>query len=119
MTSASLNLTSKLHLWLLLESTSITLCCSADGGTAVLTHPMGRPEVELKPRSAVGATPKSHPPKARPAAPEAKAMPGSGSPYACRHSFEAYAWNPKPVPVDQFVVWRGSWPRKLKDSLKK
>ena len=75
--------------------------------------------MELKPRSAVGATPKSHPPKARPAAPEAKAMPGSGSPYACRHSFEAYAWNPKPVPVDQFVVWRGSWPRKLKDSLKK
>ncbi len=37
--------------------------------------PMGRPEVELKPRS--GATPKSHAPKARPAAPEAKAMPGS------------------------------------------
>ena len=40
--------------------------------------PMGRPEVELKPRSGtIGATPKSHAPKARPAVPEAKAMPGS------------------------------------------
>ena len=40
--------------------------------------PMGRPEVELKPRSGtIGATPKSHAPKARPSAPEAKAMPSS------------------------------------------
>ena len=37
---------------------------------------MGRPEVELKPRSVnVGATPKAHASKARPATPEAKAMP--------------------------------------------
>ena len=40
--------------------------------------PMGRPEVELKPRSeTVGATPKAHASKARPTAPEAKPMPGS------------------------------------------
>ena len=38
--------------------------------------PMGRPEVDLRPRSGnVGATAKAHASKARPATPEAKAMP--------------------------------------------